>query len=167
VAVQEDHLRMYLKPPFGGPEHVLRYLGRYTHRIAISNERILSFEQGNVTFAYRDRKHGNVRKTMELPGDEFARRFLLHVLPKGFVRVRHYGILANSTKQRLLPLCRELLGADAIAAPVAPESWQALIKRLIGVDPDRCQRCAQGHYVTLREIPRDPLWLPTGTRPPP
>ena len=159
--------RMYLKPPFGGPEQVLRYLGRYTHRIAISNARILAFEQGRVTFAYRDRKNGNVRKTMTLSGDEFARRFLLHVIPKGFVRVRHYGILANSAKRRLLPLCRKLLGAAALAAPQAHESWQELLKRLVGVDPERCQRCGQGRYVTFREIPRDPLWLPTHTRPPP
>jgi Putative transposase/Transposase zinc-binding domain len=159
--------RMYLKPPFGGPEHVLRYLGRYTHRIAISNERILDFQDGIVTFAYRDRKNGNLRKTMKLPADEFVRRFLLHILPKGFVRVRHYGILANSLKRRLVPLSRTLLGVDAVAAPAAPEPWQALVKRLIGIDPEHGTRCADGRYVTLLELPRDPLWLPTRIRPPP
>lgn len=158
--------RMFIKAPFAGPEQVLRYLGRYTHRIAISNERILKFEQGQVTFSYRDRKHGNVRKEMPLSGDEFTRRFLLHVVPKGFVRVRHYGILANSAKKRLLPLCRDLLGASELATPAKPESWQQLLKRLTGLDPEHCLRCSDGHYVSVRELPRDPLWLALQPRAP-
>jgi hypothetical protein len=158
--------RMFIKAPFAGPEQVLRYLGRYTHRIAISNERILQFEQGQATFSYRDRKHGNVRKEMPLSGDEFTRRFLLHVVPKGFVRVRHYGILANSAKKRLLPLCRQLLGASAVVAPAKPESWQQLLKRLTGLDPEHCLRCTDGHYVSVRELPRDPLRLALQPRAP-
>lgn len=158
--------RMFIKAPFAGPEQVLRYLGRYTHRIAISNERILQFEQGQLTFSYRDRKHGNVRKEMPLSGDEFTRRFLLHVVPKGFVRVRHYGILANSAKKRLLPLCRQLLGASAVVAPAKPESWQQLLKRLTGLDPEHCLRCTDGHYVSVRELPRDPLRLALQPRAP-
>ena len=158
--------RMFIKAPFAGPEQVLRYLGRYTHRIAISNERILKFEREQVTFSYRDRKHGNVRKELPLSGDEFTRRFLLHVVPKGFVRVRHYGILANSAKKRLLPLCRQLLGASALVAPAKPESWQQLLKRLTGLDPEHCLRCTDGHYVSVRELPRDPLRLALQPRAP-
>jgi hypothetical protein len=99
---------VYLKPPFGGPEQVLRYLGRYTHRVAISNHRLVSFDGNRVQFRWRDRKSGNQR-TMELSADEFIRRFLLHVLGKGFVRIRHFGFMANHCRQASLALCRQLL----------------------------------------------------------
>ena len=93
---------VYSKPPMAGPEQVLRYLGRYTHRIAISNERLLAHRDGEVTFSFKDRKNGGRRKEMTLPGAEFTRRFLLHVVPRRFVRVRHYGLLANGVKARRL-----------------------------------------------------------------
>lgn len=129
--------------------------------------RCLSVKQRVVTFSYRDRRHRNVRKVMTIDADEFARRFLMHLVPNGFGRVRHYGVLANSTKQRLVPLSRELLGLSAAALPARPESWQGLITRVTGVDPQRCSHCAEGHYVSIRELPRDALWLALHTRPPP
>jgi hypothetical protein len=102
---------VYAKPPFGGPEYVLQYLGRYTHRVAISNHRLISFTEGKVTFRWRDSAHHNEQKLMTLSLDEFLRRFLLHLLPKGFVRIRHFGFLANRRRATLLPLCFPLLGA--------------------------------------------------------
>ena len=102
---------VYCKRPFGGPEHVLRYLGRYTHRIAISNHRLVAFADGQVTFRWRDRAHHNKKRLMTLPLDEFLRRFLLHVLPKAFVRIRNFGFLANRKRSVLLPLCFQLLAA--------------------------------------------------------
>ena len=93
---------VYAKPPFGGPEQVLRYLGRYTHRVAISNHRLLAFDGNNVTFRWRDYAHGNVQRTMTITAEEFIRRFLLHVLPKGFVRIRHFGFMANYQRSNIL-----------------------------------------------------------------
>jgi Putative transposase/Transposase zinc-binding domain len=101
---------VYLKPPFGGPQFVLQYLGRYTHRVAISNHRLVSFADGKVTFRWRDSTHNDEQKLLTLALDEFLRRFLLHVLPKGFVRIRHFGFLANRRRPTTLPLCFQLLG---------------------------------------------------------
>ncbi len=102
---------VYLKRPFGGPEYVLQYLGRYTHRVAISNHRLVSLADGQVTFRWRDSAHHNEQKLLTLSLDEFLRRFLLHLLPKGFVRIRHFGFLANRKRATLLPLGFHLLGA--------------------------------------------------------
>jgi len=96
---------VYLKPPFGGPEYVLQYLGRYTHRVAISNHRLVSFTDGQVTFRWRDSAHHNEQKLRTLSVDKFLRRFLLHILPQGFVRIRNFGFLANRRRTKLLPLC--------------------------------------------------------------
>jgi hypothetical protein len=104
---------VYAKPPFGGPEHVLRYLGRYTHRVAISNHRLISFANQKVTFRWRDSAHKNEQRLMTLSLDEFLRRFLLHLLPDGFVRIRHFGFLANRRRADFLPLCFQLLGLAA------------------------------------------------------
>jgi hypothetical protein len=101
---------VYSKPPFGGPEHVLRYLGAYTHRVAIANSRLVALSDGNVAFRWRDSAHGNKKRLMTLPVDEFLRRFLLHLLPPGFVRIRNFGFLANRNRAALLPLCFQLLG---------------------------------------------------------
>jgi len=101
---------VYAKPPFGGPEYVLQYLGRYTHRVAISNHRLVSFTEGKVTFRWRDSAHNNEQKLLTLALDEFLRRFLLHLLPKGFVRIRNFGFLANRRRAAFLPLCFHLLG---------------------------------------------------------
>jgi len=104
---------VYSKPPFGGPQHVLRYLGRYTHRVAISNHRLVSFADGTVTFRWRDSAHNNEQKLLSLSVDEFLRRFLLHLLPEGFVRIRNFGFLANRKRATNLPLCFQLLGSAA------------------------------------------------------
>ena len=106
---------VYAKRPFGGPEHVLRYLGRYTHRVAISNHRLVSFADGKVTFRWRDSAHSNEQKLMTLSLDEFLRRFLLHLLPEGFVRIRNFGFLANRRRATTLPLCFQLLGSAPLA----------------------------------------------------
>jgi len=101
---------VYLKPPFGGPEYVLQYLGRYTHRVAISNHRLVSFADSQVTFRWRDSADGNKQKLLPLSVNEFLTRFLLHILPQGFVRIRNFGFLANRRRSTLLPLCFQLLG---------------------------------------------------------
>jgi hypothetical protein len=109
------HLR---QAPFGGPEQVLRYLGRYTHRVAISNHRLIAFDGNNVTFRWRDYAHGNVQRTMTVSAEEFIRRFLMHVLPKGFVRIRHFGFMANHRRSKSFELCRLLLGmAPVLSSP--------------------------------------------------
>jgi hypothetical protein len=105
---------VYAKPPFGGPEHVLHYLARYTHRIAISNHRLLSFDGKEVIFRWKDYAHGNKKRKMTLSADEFLRRFLLHVLPAGFVRIRHFGFLANRHRTPLIALCRKLIGKEQL-----------------------------------------------------
>jgi hypothetical protein len=103
---------VYAKPPFGGPAQVLRYLGRYTHRIAISNHRLLAFDGERVTFRYKDYAHGSKQRIMTLSATEFLRRFFLHVLPKGFVRIRHFGLLSNRFRSQSLTLARRLLALD-------------------------------------------------------
>jgi Putative transposase len=108
---------VYSKPPFGGPQHVLRYLGAYTHRVAISNSRLVALADGQVRFRWRDSAHGiRCKRIMTLPADEFLRRFLLHLLPRGFVRIRHFGFLANRRRATLLPRCFRLLAHTASPA---------------------------------------------------
>jgi hypothetical protein len=119
---------VYAKPPFGGPAYVLRYLGGYTHRVAISNHRLIGLSDGQVTFRWRDSAHKNKKRRMTLSVTEFLRRFLLHVLPRGFMRIRNFGFLANRHRARLLPLCRSLLGSAITvrisAASTSSEFWQ-------------------------------------------
>jgi hypothetical protein len=122
---------VYAKRPFGGPQYVLQYLGRYTHRVAISNHRLVSFTEGQVTFRWRDSADHNEQKLMTLSLDEFLHRFLLHLLPKGFVRIRNFGFLANRRRATLLPLCFHLLGAAQespaerdSSAPDSNELWR-------------------------------------------
>ena len=155
---------VYSKPPMAGPEQVLRYLGRYTHRIAISNERLLAHRDGEITFSYKDRKDAGRRKPMTLPGAEFTRRFLLHVVPRRFVRVRHFGLLANGVKAHRLALARSLLGAPARPEPsqATPESWQDSYRRLVGKDPLLCSACRVGRLVVVADIP--PATAPRTTR---
>jgi hypothetical protein len=125
---------VYSKPPFGGPEHVLQYLGRYTHRVAISNHRLVSFAEEKVTFRWRDSAHQNQQRLMTLSLDEFLRRFLLHVLPKGFVRIRNFGFLANRRRATLQPLCFHLLGSP-------PQTEQALSTANDANDLRLCPKC--------------------------
>jgi hypothetical protein len=137
---------VYSKAPMAGPAQVLRYLGRYTHRIAIGNERLVALDGGRVTFAYRDRRHRNRRRLLTIDAPQFIRRFLLHVLPSRFVRVRHYGLQANGCRTRLLEKARALLHAPA---PPIPEStcripWKDLYQQITGRDPDLCRSCGRG-----------------------
>jgi hypothetical protein len=118
------HLRrwvVYAKAPFGGPLQVLRYLGRYTHRVAISNHRLIAFDGEQVSFRWKDYAHGGKQQVMTLAATEFLRRFFLHVLPRGFVRIRHFGFLANRFRTQRLMLCRELLSACPPTPSFAPE----------------------------------------------
>lgn len=143
---------VYAKQTLAGPEHVLDYLGRYTHKAAISNERLLAMdEQGNVRFSYRDRARANQRKSMQLPASGFLTRFLTHVLPGGFMRIRHYGLLANRGKRRLLAAARAALGAVA-PLRVKPESVQAFWLRVAALDITLCPTCRIGHLCVVGAI---------------
>ena len=143
---------VYAKQTLAGPEQVLEYLGRYTHKVAISNERLLALdEQGNVRFGYRDRARGNRRKSMQLPATEFLRRFLTHVLPRGFMRIRHYGLLANRTKHEKLAAARAALRVVALA-PVKAESVPAFWLRVAALDITLCPACRIGHLCVVGSI---------------
>jgi hypothetical protein len=135
---------VYAKPPFGGPAQVLAYLGRYTHRIALSNERILALQDGVVHFRWRDYADHNRSKVMALPAEEFLRRFLLHVVPTGFQRIRHFGLLANRRRTPALARCRELLHANTPAIPVPRETTIEIVRRLTGLDLLQCPVCRAG-----------------------
>jgi Putative transposase/Transposase zinc-binding domain len=136
---------VYAKRPFGGPEYVLQYLGRYTHRVAISNHRLVSFAEGKVTFRWRDSAHNNEQKLMTVSLDEFLRRFLLHLLPKGFVRIRNFGFLANRRRATLLPLCFHLLGATQ-----EPQAEQDVSSASDSYDLWRCPKCGGPMVVVER-----------------
>ena len=157
---------VYSKAPFAGPEQVLRYLGRYTHRIALSNDRLLSLDGRVVRFRWRDRADGNKAKVLTLDAVAFLQRFLLHLLPKGFVRIRHYGLLANAVRQKSVARCRELLAVDDDArgrSVVEQETWQELLLRLTGVDVTRCPKCGTGHLRATERIPEAPdRWVVPG-----
>jgi len=148
---------VYAKPPFGGPVQVLKYLARYTHRVAISNARIVAIDGEHVRFLWKDRAHGGRSRCMTLPGIEFVRRFLLHVLPKGFVRIRHFGFLANRARETKLPLVRGLIAARA--APNSTEAPAAEAPRSdLAVEPspeadDRCPSCELGRMRRAGVIP--------------
>ena len=148
---------VYSKPPFAGAEQVLAYLGRYAYRIALSNDRLVALQDGQVTFRWKDRAHGNAPRLATLDAPTFLRRFLLHVLPRRFVRIRHYGFLANSVRLQTLPRVRQWLAPSARAtqslAPRDPEPWDALLLRLTGKDVTRCPRCGVGHLVVVEELP--------------
>jgi hypothetical protein len=146
---------VYAKPPFAGPERVVAYLGAYTHRIAISNHRIRSIEQNRVALRYRDSADGNKQRVMHLDVLEFIRRFLLHVLPKGFVRIRHYGLLANRNRKEKIARCRSLLEAPKPEEP-APQTRREKLLELIGVDIERCPACREGRMTIVAEIDRMP-----------
>jgi hypothetical protein len=115
---------VYAKPPFGGPEHVLNYLARYTHRVAISNHRLVAFQNDRVAFRWKDYARGGKQKIMTVSADEFLRRFLIHVLPKGLVRIRHFGLFANRRRGDMLSRCRALLSAHCANEPDAPTHWR-------------------------------------------
>jgi len=133
---------VYCKPPFDGAEGVLQYLGRYTYRIAISNNRILKVQDGNVSFRWRDYADGDKQKAMTLKADEFIRRFLLHVLPPRYVRIRHFGLLANRSRKDNIALCRKLIGSCKTVTKEKdkPETWQDRLLRICGIDINTCPR---------------------------
>jgi hypothetical protein len=143
---------VYAKRPFGGPEQVLAYLGRYTHRIAISNSRLIKLEDGRVSFRWRDYRHHDKVKVMTLAADEFIRRFLLHSLPDGFHRIRHYGFLANGHRAAKLALCRQLL-ATPPPAPPPPTDYREHYRQLTGLSLEICP-CCGGAMVPLGPLPR-------------
>lgn len=143
---------VYCPKPIDNPEYVLEYLGRYTHRIAISNNRIQTLKDTNVTFSYKNRETGTIeRETIEAV--EFIRRFLLHVLPKGFMRIRHYGLFANRCKKKNVQKCRELLGLSRELPELVKQSVQEMMLKLTGSDILQCPCCKKGKMVAVAEIP--------------
>jgi hypothetical protein len=135
---------VYAKPPFGGPHHVLGYLARYTPRVAITNHRLVAFEHDRVTFRWKDYAHGNKKKIMTLGSQEFLRRFLLHVLPRGFVRIRSFGFLANRRRATLLPLSQRLLAVQPMLHPSAPTASPTQLTCF------RCPKCSTPMLIVER-----------------
>jgi len=155
---------VYSKPPVTGPQQVLEYLGRYTHRTAIANDRLVHLEHDLVRFRWHDRAHCNRVRIMDLPATEFLRRFLLHVLPDRFMRIRHTGLLANRSRQAMLDRCHILLGQSPPPTEPSPETVAALMLRLTGIDIRRCHVCHQGRLyasATLQPTPWPSLSPPT------
>jgi hypothetical protein len=144
---------VYSKPPFAGPRQVLRYLGRYTHRVAISNHRLVALDHDRVTFRWNDRARGNPKRLMTLDVQEFLRRFLLHILPSGLMRIRHYGLLANATRREHLARCRQLIGktredtAESESSSLHRRSEQPLAD-----SSTLCPRCQVGHLVLVGSL---------------
>jgi hypothetical protein len=135
---------VYAKYPFATPSHIIEYLGRYTHKVAISNSRILSYENNKVTFSYKDYRHGGCKKEMTLEDTEFIRRFALHILPEGFVRIRHYGILSSTSKKETIPNIREQF----------PEKEIVFIemRKIKSFDPRICPYCGTLSMITIETI---------------
>ena len=158
---------VHAKRPFAGPEQVLDYVGRYTHRVAISNNRLESMDDANVSFRWKDYRDNNKQKTMTLTGEEFIRRFLLHVVPRGFQRIRYYGFLANSCREQKLARCRELLAnqkppppSDEPPAPEPTKDYRDQYQRLTGASLRECPACHHGHMIVIgavKPVPR-PSW---------
>jgi hypothetical protein len=147
VRLRSLHWVVYAKPPFGGPEHVIQYLARYTHRVAISNGRLLEMQYGQVTFRWRDSADGNRQKRMTLDAIEFIRLFLLHVLPSGFVKIRHFGFLANRNRRQTLSLCRSVLPPPPVAVTAAlTETQQRAVER-------KCPFCKTGTLHVVERVP--------------
>jgi len=144
----------YSKQPFGGPEQVLEYLGRYTHRVAITNNRIVSIEEGRVTFNYRDRGDENKVKELEVKAEEFIRRYLLHILPNGFMKIRYFGFLAHTNKRTCIPLLRRLINPDATFPEKMIETVQEMMLRLANIDICLCPACGKGKMVCVEELPK-------------
>lgn len=149
---------VYAKPPFAGPERVLDYVGRYTHRIAISNDRLIDIEDANVRFHWKDYRDGSKPKVMTLSADEFIRRFLIHVLPSGFQRIRYYGFLGNRYRKEKLAHCRELLGmehgADHQADPEMGADYRDKVEEFTGISLRGCPACHHGRMVCIEVLER-------------
>jgi Putative transposase len=154
--VREAEWVVYAKRPFAGPEQVLDYAGRYTHRVAISNNRLLDIADGQVSFRYKDYRHGAQQKTMTLEAEEFIRRFLLHVLPAGFQRIRYYGFLGNRYRKEKLARCRHLLGMPTYEAEPAKEAapdYRERYEALTGASLRRCPVCHEGCMQVIEILP--------------
>jgi hypothetical protein len=155
---------VYAKPPFAGPEQVLDYVGRYTHRVAISNHRLIDIEGGEVQFHWKDYRDHNRQKTMSLSAHEFLRRFLLHVLPNGFQRIRYYGFLAHRYRREKLGRCRELLAMvsceNALAEPQPRKDYRERYQELTGLSLDQCPICLRGRMILTERL------SPAGRLPP-
>ena len=148
---------VYAKPPFAGPHQVLSYLGRYTHRIAISNSRLLAIDDGKVRFRWKDYRHDNRHATMTLTADEFICRFLVHVLPSGFQRIRCYGFLCNRRRQDKLARCRQMLGMASVvptAASDTSDDYRDVYEALTGNSLPRCPSCDNGLLLVVKTLPR-------------
>lgn len=149
---------VYAKPPFAGPQQVVNYVGRYTHRVAISNHRIVDIEAGEVKFTWRDYRDDNQQKTMTLSADQFIGRFLLHVLPSGFHRIRYYGFLANPHRKEKLQQCRQLLGmtppTKSSSDPATPEDYRDRYERLTGRSLRECPICHRGRMIPTQVLPK-------------
>lgn len=144
----------YAKAPFAGPQQVLEYLGLYTHRVAISNNRIVSIDNDKVSFTYRDREKNNEIRKMSLDAHEFIRRFLLHILPKGFVKIRYFGFLAHTNKKQAIVLLRKLINPDAVMPEKIKETIAEMMLRLTGNDIRCCPQCKKGKMTIVRKLPR-------------
>src|SRR5205823_6591369 len=148
AALKEKNWIVYAKPPFGGPENVLKYLARYTHRVAISNHRLIAIEAGKVHFYWKDYADGNQQKSMALDGVEFIRRFLLHVVPSGFMRIRHFGFLAHTHRAQKLELCRRLLNVgQAFDMETADQPAMDQSTTQAALPLDLCPACKEGRMV--------------------
>jgi hypothetical protein len=149
---------VYAKPPFAGPRQVVDYVGRYTHRVAISNHRLVDIEDDQVKFNWRDYRDNNQQKIMTLSADEFIRRFLLHVLPSGFHRIRYYGFLGNRHRKEKLERCRQLLGMappkESSTELAPPEDYRDRYERLTGRSLRECPVCHRGHMITVKALPQ-------------
>jgi len=158
ASLREAEWVVYAKRPFAGPEQVLDYVGRYTHRVAISNNRLVEIAEGKVTFRYKDYRHDAQQKTMTLEAEEFIRRFLLHVLPEGFQRIRYYGFLANRYREQKLAQCRELLGMPVPepATSKASNDYHDRYEELTGSSLSKCPVCHQGRMLMIEILPRSP-----------
>jgi hypothetical protein len=154
---------VYVNRPFAGPAQVLDYVGRYTHRVAISNNRLLDIENDQVRFQWKDYRDGDQIKTMTLSADEFIRRFLLHVLPDGFQRIRYYGFLGNRNRQHKLDQCRRLLGMllpDHNSASPPEKDYRDHYEDLTGCSLRRCPKCQHGRMVSVAILPKSPCNSP-------
>jgi hypothetical protein len=152
---------VYCKPPLKNPQKVMDYLGRYTHRVALSNDRLVKMEGNQVTFRWRDSAENNKIKLLTIEAFEFIRRFLLHVLPDHFVKIRYYGILSHRSRKRKLLWCKKLLGISTDKEPEEPtkETWEDLLTRITGIDPRVCPRCGKGKMIQRDILPASSVSL--------
>jgi len=154
---------VFSKKPFRDTSHVFNYLGRYTHRVAISNDRLVGMEDNRVTFRYRDSKRDNAKRLMTLDANEFIRRFLMHILPDGFTKIRYYGLLSNRNKKRQISHCRKLLGMPDTVIPKdkGKAGWEETLLRITGIDVRICPRCKKGTMVLIKTLlPHFGRWPP-------